>query len=452
MTDETGSRGAEVPRRRPRQGGRARGSPRAADAASGRSRAPRIGLALAGGGPLGAVYEIGALRALDEALGGIRLAALDKYVGVSAGAFLAACLANGITPTELVRMLFRDEPGEIPFNTGVFFEPAVGEWVRRGLRMPRLVAESLWGFVAHPREQTLGMAVAHLSRALPVGIFANEPIRRYVHQLFGRPGRTDDFRRLRRRGRELVVVAADLGAGRAVRFGDSGWDDVPISRAVQASTAVPGLYTPVRIKGRHHVDGAVLKTVHASVLLEDGVDLLLVLNPLVPIDTTADRRGRTAEEPDLVEEGLPTVLSQTVRGMLHSRMRASLSRYRYRAPGTDVVLFEPGRDEYGVFFAPLFSFRAREAICALAYEATLRDLRRRRAALAPRLARHGAYLRDEVLAHTAADLWRGVGLRATRDGTLVARRLERALAQAEAVSERRGPRRRPNAAPSVEAE
>lgn len=30
--------------------------------------APRIGLALGGGGPLGGIYEIGALRALDEAL------------------------------------------------------------------------------------------------------------------------------------------------------------------------------------------------------------------------------------------------------------------------------------------------------------------------------------------------------------------------------------------------
>ena len=31
--------------------------------------APRIGLALAGGGPLGAIYEIGALCALEEAPG-----------------------------------------------------------------------------------------------------------------------------------------------------------------------------------------------------------------------------------------------------------------------------------------------------------------------------------------------------------------------------------------------
>jgi predicted acylesterase/phospholipase RssA len=54
----------------------------------------KIGLALAGGGPGGAVYEIGALRALEEALDGFDLNRLDVYVGVSAGAFVEACLVN----------------------------------------------------------------------------------------------------------------------------------------------------------------------------------------------------------------------------------------------------------------------------------------------------------------------------------------------------------------------
>lgn len=62
---------------------------------------PRIGLALAGGGPLGAIYEIGALCAPDEALLGMSMNGLHHYVGVSAGGFMAAGLANGMTPREL---------------------------------------------------------------------------------------------------------------------------------------------------------------------------------------------------------------------------------------------------------------------------------------------------------------------------------------------------------------
>ena len=58
-------------------------------------RPSRTGLAIAGGGPVGAVYELGALRALDESVDGLFLHHLDVYVGVSAGAFIAASLANG---------------------------------------------------------------------------------------------------------------------------------------------------------------------------------------------------------------------------------------------------------------------------------------------------------------------------------------------------------------------
>lgn len=52
------------------------------------------------------------------------------------------------------------------------------------------------------------------------------------------------------------MVAVDLDSGEAVRFGEQGWDDVPISRAVQASSALPGLYPPVEVGGRHFLDGA----------------------------------------------------------------------------------------------------------------------------------------------------------------------------------------------------
>ena len=54
-----------------------------------------MGLAIAGGGPVGAIFELGALRALDESIEGLRLHDLDVYVGVSAGAFIAAMIFLG---------------------------------------------------------------------------------------------------------------------------------------------------------------------------------------------------------------------------------------------------------------------------------------------------------------------------------------------------------------------
>ena len=79
-----------------------------------------MGLALAGGGPLGGIYEIGALLALADSLEGIDFNDLDVYVGVSSGGFVAAALANGISPAQMYRLFIDDgadaalTPGDVP--------------------------------------------------------------------------------------------------------------------------------------------------------------------------------------------------------------------------------------------------------------------------------------------------------------------------------------------------
>jgi predicted acylesterase/phospholipase RssA len=405
--------------------------------------APRIGLALAGGAPEGAVYEIGALRALDEALGGVDLTALAIYVGVSSGAVLAACLANGVTPAQMCRVLVGAEPGEPPFLADTFLQPAVAELRRGGRALPRLLVEALWRYVKNPGQYTLLESLTLLSRALPVGVFDNEPMRAYLESVFARAGRTDDFRRLARR---LVVVAADLDSGQAVHFGDPGFDHVPISRAVQASAALPGLYPPVEIDGRHYVDGILLKTVHASVALEEGVDLVLCVNPIVPVDTSNAVEAGLLDRGKLLDHGLPSVLSQTFRTLIHSRLEVGMAAYRTKFEGSDVVLLEPEGDDYLMFFTNIFGFAERRAVCEHAYHATLRMLRERRADLAPVLARHGIRLRDEVLDDPRRSLWAGLGLdepprragsptggaaRQAETGSAIAGRVDAAVARLE---------------------
>jgi hypothetical protein len=66
---------------------------------------------------------------------------------------------------------------------------------------------------------------------------------------------------------------------------------VPISKAVEASAALPGYYPPVKIDGRHYVDGALLKTLHASAALKEGVKLLFAINPLVPYKAELQHPG-----------------------------------------------------------------------------------------------------------------------------------------------------------------
>ncbi|MDS4031016.1 MAG: patatin-like phospholipase family protein [Candidatus Contendobacter sp.] len=356
---------------------------------------PRIGLAVAGGGPVGLVYEIGALRALDDALDGVDFNDLDVYVGVSAGAVVAALLANQLATGQICHIFISNESEEHPLDPRIFLMPAFGEYWRRLSTAPYLLWEAFWRYLQNPLDLSLLQSLTRLGRVLPSGFFDNEPIHQYLAHMWSDPGRTNDFRQLANR---LYVVAVDLDTGESVKFGAPGYDHVPISRAVQASSALPGLYPPVEIDGRYFVDGALQKTMHASVALQEDLDLLLCLNPLVPFDARlAVQGGRPTQVGRLVEGGLPVVLSQTFRALIHSRLRVSMQKYDSEFEHTDIVLFEPNRDDAKMFFTNVFSFSGRHWVCEHAYQSTRQDLLARRAELEPILARHGIRMRMEVL-------------------------------------------------------
>lgn len=370
-----------------------------------RQVAPAVGLALAGGASEGAIYEIGAMRALDEALDGLDLNQLGVYVGVSAGGFLVACLANGLTTDQMCRAIVKSEPGEHPFVPEIFFQPALREYGRRLASVPKLLGEAIGSYVTR-REKRLVDALTVLGRSLPVALFDNAAVGEYVRKIFSIKNRTDDFRRLDRR---LVVVATDLESAEATRFGEPGWDHVPISKAVQASTALPGLYTPVEINGRFYVDGVLLKTLHASVALDAGAKLVFCINPVVPVDLRPAERVNRFPPGFLARRGLAAVLSQTAKTLIRSRMEMGLRAYDTRYPDADVLLIEPRRDDYDNFFSNIFSFASRRAVCERAYQATRAHLWERREEIAPILEKHGLRLRVEAL-KGERDLWQSVGL------------------------------------------
>jgi predicted acylesterase/phospholipase RssA len=358
----------------------------------GAKRPPKVGLALAGGGPLGAIYEIGALCALEEALPDLDLNALDGYVGVSAGGFVAAGLANGMTPRQLcTAFIENDGPRADIVQPNLFIRPAIGEYARRLAALPSLLAMAGFGFAFKGR--TLLASLEHLGRALPTGLFSNAPLERQVRSLLSGTGRSNDFRQLSRR---LVLVATDLDSGEAAPFGLPGWDHVPISEAVAASAALPGLFPPVPIDGHWYVDGALKKTLHASVLLDLGLDLVLCLNPLVPFDATHARHrvlgGADERIPRLVDGGLPVVLSQTFRTLIHSRLELGMKGYQSSHPDTDIVLLEPDHRDPALFVANTFGYGQRRRLAEHAYQRTRADLRSRRGVLGTTLARHGLAL------------------------------------------------------------
>jgi NTE family protein len=371
---------------------------RAAPRRAPRKSPPRIGLALAGGGPLAAVYEIGALAALAEAVEGLDLNDAKIYVGVSAGGIIAAGLANGVTPHQMCRLFIESDveavDGAILFKPETLLRPALKEFGKRLSAAPGLLAGGLFHYVRH--RGTLAASFERMKELLPAGFFSGDAIGDFLAATFSQAGRSNDFRKLERK---LVIVATDLDTGKAVRFGTPGWDSTPISVAVQASSAVPGLFPPVEVDGHHFVDGALRKTMHASIALEEGVDLLLCVNPIVPYNARFQAGARK-----LANGGLLDVLSQTLRSILHSRLETGLASYQISHPEVDIVLFQPSENDAELFFTNIFSYNNRRRMCEQAYRNTRMMLWEQREQLAPRLARHGMRLKLSVLRDTSLTL------------------------------------------------
>lgn len=384
----------------------------------------RIGIALAGGGPLGGIYEVGACTALEEAIDGLTMTRAECFVGVSSGSFIASALANGISPEKLAHILLDDDDATV-FDPNVLLRPAFREYYSRLLSLPQLAGSSALTWLRDPLHQGLFESFQQLSHAIPTGLFDNRGIDLLLRRLFTGRGRTNDFRKLRG---QLFLIATSLDSGESVAFGSAGHDEVPISTAVQASAALPGLFPPVEINGRHYVDGALIKTLHASVALQAGTDLLFCINPLVPFDAELAARRRHATHPrHLNDGGLPVVLSQTFRAIIHSRMRVGMKRYRHQFPSADVLLFEPTQDDGEMFFTNVFSYRDRRHLCEHAYQRTRQDLYRRRHELIPVLRRHGLTLDLAVLKDHRRSLLERPSAGPTSPMTLTTQALEHAL-------------------------
>ncbi|HUI59620.1 MAG TPA: patatin-like phospholipase family protein [Steroidobacteraceae bacterium] len=351
----------------------------------------KLAIALAGGGPLGAFYEMGALHALSEAIGGRELTAFDVYVGVSSGSLVAAGLANGFDTTALGRIYINDESTLYPFSPATLLHPAFGEYARRLAQLPAVLANIARQYAQDPLANGWPAGLGSLSRLVPTAVFDQEPLLRHLRAVFNSEGHTDDFRKLRSR---LYVVATNLNTGESVNFGGPDCDRVPISRALLASCALPGLYRAVEIDGEYFVDGALVRTMHASLALEEGCDLVICINPLVPFEAPHPRPPGSV---NLAAEGLPVILGQTFRSLIYSRMKIGMAAYGARFPTADIVLLEPDRHDERLFFANVFRYSERRRLANHAYQRTRHDLLMQADKLAPVLERRGLHLNMKVL-------------------------------------------------------
>lgn len=325
-----------------------------------RPRRSKTALVLGGGGFTGGVYEIGALRALDLLSVNRTVNEFDVYVGTSAGAFVAAMASNGVTPEEMMRVVNRKTP--TPFrdiSVGTLLRPNLAEFARKGVLLPLKLAKlgrQLTGQIGAVSAMDI---VLGLAEALPSGLYSGSGIEDYVRSVLSEPGRTDDFRRLER---ELYLAATDLDTCERIVFGANDWDDVPISTAVRASTALPIVYKPVEVKGRELIDGGVASTTNLDIAVEAGAKLVVVVNPLVPYVNDGAPARRVSDM------GFPQIGYQAFKLLAYQRLHDTARQWKQRYPGVDVILIEPEPDDELMFQTSIMNFTSRVEIARHGFE------------------------------------------------------------------------------------
>jgi predicted acylesterase/phospholipase RssA len=334
----------------------------------------KTALVLGGGGFTGGVYEIGALRALDLLSVNRTVNEFDIYVGTSAGSFVAGLLAAGLTPEEMSRVVNRQVP--TPFqdvDLGSLLRPNYADFATRALLMPLRIAGLARSLAGRWREVSLMDVFTGLAEALPPGLYSGSGVEKYIRDAFLESDRTDDFRLLEP---ELYLVATDLDTCERIVFGAPGWDDVPISKAVSASTALPMVYRPVEVRGRQLIDGGIRSTTNVDIAVEQGAKFVIVINPLVPYVNDFQKRIPTifgSRVRRVSDMGYPQVGYQAFKLLAHARLHEHVKHWRERYPGVDLILIEPDPNDELMFGTSIMNYSSRIEIARHGFESvTLR--------------------------------------------------------------------------------
>ncbi len=334
----------------------------------------KTALVLAGGGIPGWMYEVGCLTALDDFFDGFSVNDFDIYVGTSAGAAVASFVANGIKPRAIYEDLLSGQKSEYSFSRRDIYSFGYQEtWY--------ILKKFLWSlypvlkyYFKTRRPFSILEVLDLMQENLPSGIFTLKNFDRYLDHFFSQEGFSNDFRKLKK---ELYIPAVDIDMGRYDVFGDEGYSDVPISKAVTASSAMPIIFQPVRIGERDYIDGGVGRVAHMDIAMNHGAKMIWVINPVQPIRNDRGRvclpslSGKCA---GIKDKGLSYIYDQAMRINTATRIYLAIKRYRVEHPDKTFIFTQPQPSETFMFFHNVMSFDTRVDILKYGYNSTIEAL------------------------------------------------------------------------------
>jgi predicted acylesterase/phospholipase RssA len=334
----------------------------------------KIGLCLCGGGVTGAMYQVGCLAALEDRIEGFAACGFDVLVGMGSGATVAMALAGGLNVQRMYRALLDPADDFFPLQRNHLLRIDLGEIMRvfgSAISAARRIVSSA---ATSPLDVNVWDELERFVDSLPAGVFALDTYERFLAEFMQRRQIPAHFAELPRR---LLLVASDLDAGRRVVFGQGELAEVPVARAVAASSAIPLLYAPVEILGRDYIDGGMGDAAHIDLAAQEGCRLIVVINPMVPVHAGSDGRDVPTghgKKRRVRDKGAIWVYNQAMRIWMEARFALGLERFLAQHPDTSVIVLEPKQADATLFMYSPMNFAARRAILEDGYTATVRRL------------------------------------------------------------------------------
>ncbi len=339
----------------------------------------KTALVLAGGGIMGAAYEIGCLTALDRLFPGrFDARRFDIYVGISAGSVIATLIANRIAPARLFQIIGNNESTLINWRRSDIYRLDWGELLSSCWDVFRNLFRVLRNYRRNHWKLSLNDLFYILQEQFPSGLYSLGPMEKYLCHAFAREGILDDFHLIKP---ELYIPAYDLDRGHRIVFGTEGYREQHICQAITASCAIPYFFRPHKVGNRFYIDGSVGHIPHLDIAIERGAKLIVIVNPRVPMDNDMEHFCLPSlsfgECSSIADLGITFAWEQSQRIENQSKLDMALQICRRDHPDVDILIIQPGSEESMLFFQSPMSNVARAQTMNYGYNLTLEQLRDR---------------------------------------------------------------------------